>query len=90
MAENGNTATPTIKSATANETMNRFVTDLSLDEQKTAAITRQLPTITITFMSASTANETKICGLPQVTFSSRAAHAVAFNVLRITTSMASG
>lgn len=43
VAENGNTATPTSKSATARDTMKRFVTLRSFEEQSTAAITRQLP-----------------------------------------------
>lgn len=85
VAENGNTATPTNKSATANDTMNKFVTERNFDEQKTAAITKQLPTITNTLINANTANDINKSGSPQVTSSKRAAHAVAFNVFRITT-----
>lgn len=46
VALKGSTAIPTIRSATASDTMNKLVTLRSLLEQKTAAITRQLPRIT--------------------------------------------
>lgn len=85
VAENGSTATPTNKSATANETINRFVTERNFDEQKTAAITKQLPTMTITLIKAKIDNEINNSGSPHVTSSKRAAHAVAFSVFRITT-----
>lgn len=84
VAENGSTASPTSKSATAKDTMKRLVTDLSLDEQNTAAMTKQLPTITITLMAASTDNEANKLGSLQVTSSKRAAHAVTLSVSRMT------
>jgi hypothetical protein len=84
VAEKGRTATPTRRSATASDTMKRFVTDLSLDEQKTAAMTRQLPTMTMTLMRASTDKERSNCGSPQLTASRSAAHADAFSVFCIT------
>lgn len=83
VAENGKTATPTSRSATARETMNRLVTERNLELQKTAAMTRQLPTMTITLMAARTDNDAKSEGSLQVTSSSKAAHAVAFSVSRI-------
>lgn len=84
VAENGSTATPTSRSATASDTMKRLVTDLNFDEQKTAAITRQLPTITITLISAKIERDVKRPGSLQFTSSKSAAQADAFNVLRIT------
>lgn len=58
VAEKGSTATPTNKSATASDTIKRLVTDRSLEEQKTAAITRQFPTMTITLISAKMESDT--------------------------------
>lgn len=84
VAENGRTATPTRRSATAKETMNKLVTERSLDEQNTAAITRQLPTMTITLIKAKIDRDKSSWGSPQLTSSKRAAHADAFSVLRIT------
>lgn len=78
--ENGRTASPTRRSATARFTMKKFVTLLSLWEQKTAAITRQLPTITSTLMTASTANDTKFPGSVHSTASINFAHSVWFMV----------
>uniref|UniRef100_A0A2H1X171 SFRICE_035236 n=1 Tax=Spodoptera frugiperda TaxID=7108 RepID=A0A2H1X171_SPOFR len=43
VAEKGSTATPTNRSATAKDTMNKLVTLRSFEEHSTAAITRQLP-----------------------------------------------
>lgn len=83
MAEKGSTATPTRRSATASETMKRLVTERSFELQKTAAMTRQLPTMTMTLMAARTESEASMEGSLQVTSSSRAAHAVAFSVSRI-------
>lgn len=60
--ENGRTAKPTSKSATAKLTMKKFVTLLNLWEQNTAAITKQLPTITKTFINARKASDTKFPG----------------------------
>lgn len=57
VAENGSTHNPTNRSATAKLTMKKFVTLRSLCEQNTAAITRQFPTITRTFMKASIAKD---------------------------------
>lgn len=62
VAENGKTASPTNKSATAKLTMKKLVTLLNLCEQKTAAITRQFPTITKTFMNPRQASESKFPG----------------------------
>lgn len=59
VAENGRTAMPTNKSATAKLTMKKLVTLLNLCEQKTAAMTRQLPTITNTFINAKNASDIK-------------------------------
>lgn len=59
VAENGRTAMPTSRSATAKLTMKKFVTLLNLCEQNTAAMTRQLPTITNTFINAKNASEIK-------------------------------
>lgn len=84
VAEKGRTATPTIKSATASETMNRLVTDRNLDEQKTAAITKQFPTTTITSIAARMDNEANKLGSPHVTSSKSAAHAVSLSVSRMT------
>lgn len=83
MDEKGNTATPTKRSATASDTMNKFVTDLNFEEQKTAAITRQFPTITITLMRARMDNERSKCGSPQLTFFKRSAHSDAFITLAL-------
>lgn len=83
VAENGSTANPTIKSATANDTMNKLVTERNFDEQKTAAITKQLPTITSTLINANIANEANSEGSVHETSSNKAAHADAFIVLRI-------
>lgn len=84
MVENGSTATPTSKSATANDTINKFVTDRSFDEQNTAAITKQLPIITITFINARMERDTISLGSPHVVFFSRAAHADESSVFCIT------
>lgn len=84
VAENGRTATPTIRSATASETINKLVTDLNFDEQKTAAITRQLPTTTITSMAAKILREASMLGSPHVTPSKSAAQALSFSVSRMT------
>lgn len=62
VAENGSTANPTNKSATAKLTMKKFVTLRNLWEQNTAAITKQLPTITSTLINASTASDIKFPG----------------------------
>lgn len=62
VAENGRTAKPTSKSATAKLTMKKLVTLRSLWEQNTAAITKQLPTITSTLINARQANDTKFPG----------------------------
>lgn len=62
VAENGKTANPTSKSATAKLTIKKFVTLLNLCEQNTAAITKQLPTITKTLINARKANDTKFPG----------------------------
>lgn len=62
VAENGRTAKPTSKSATAKLTMKKLVTLRSLWEQNTAAITKQLPTITNTLINARTASDTKFPG----------------------------
>lgn len=67
VAENGRTAIPTNKSATAKLTMKKLVTFLNLCEQKTAAITRQLPTITNTLMNANTASDIKFPGSVHLT-----------------------
>lgn len=53
---------PTSKSATAKLTMKKFVTLLNLWEQNTAAITKQLPTITKTFINARQVSDTKFVG----------------------------
>jgi len=58
IAEKGSTASPTNKSATASETMNRFVTVRNLVLMKTARITKQFPTITIRFITASIKRDT--------------------------------
>lgn len=62
VAENGKTAKPTNKSATAKLTMKKLVTLRNLWEQNTAAITKQLPTITKTFINARQASDTKFPG----------------------------
>ncbi|GLV32640.1 Octopamine receptor in mushroom bodies [Carabus blaptoides fortunei] len=80
VAENGSTATPTSRSATAKDTMNRFVTERNFELQKTAAMTRQLPTMTMTLMVASTDSEANRLGSLHVTSSRRAAHALCISV----------
>lgn len=83
--ENGKTAIPTIKSATANEAIKILVTaTCSLEEHMTAAITKQLPTITITSINNKMVNLAKAVASIHTTFLSKAAHAVSFNVFRIT------
>lgn len=62
VAENGKTAMPTNKSATAKLTIKKFVTLRNLCEQNTAAITRQFPAITNTFMNARNASDIKFSG----------------------------
>lgn len=62
VAENGKTARPTSKSATAKLTIKKLVTLRNLCEQNTAAITRQLPTITNTLINARTASDNKFPG----------------------------
>lgn len=62
VAENGKTANPTNKSATAKLTMKKLVTLRNLCEQNTAAITKQLPTITNTFINARHASDNKFPG----------------------------
>lgn len=84
VAENGNTATPTNRSATAKDTINKFVTERSFDEQNTAAITKQLPAMTITLIKAKTDRDKSSWGSLQLTSSRRAAHADALSVFRIT------
>lgn len=64
--------------------MKRLVTDLNFDEQETAAMTRQLPTITMTLIRASTESDKSSLGSPQLTSSRSAAHADAFSIIRIT------
>lgn len=59
VAENGRTAMPTSRSATAKLTIKKFVTLLNLCEQNTAAMTRQLPTITNTLINAKNASDIK-------------------------------
>uniref|UniRef100_A0A2M4DFS4 Putative secreted protein n=1 Tax=Anopheles darlingi TaxID=43151 RepID=A0A2M4DFS4_ANODA len=61
--------------------MKKLVTLLSLCEQSTAAITRQLPTMTSTLMNASTASETRLVGSVHWTDASRLAHSVSFIAL---------
>lgn len=51
VALNGNTATPTIRSDTASDTMNVLVGDRSLELLKTAATTSVLPTVTMSAMN---------------------------------------
>lgn len=87
MAEKGRTAIPTRRSATAKETINKLVTLLSLEEQKTAAMTRQLPTMTSTLMNTRTSNVATKAGSPHLTLSRRAAQAVSFKLLCIMTSI---
>lgn len=83
--ENGKTATPTIKSATASDAMKMLVTaSWSLEEQRTAAITRQLPTTTMMSIIRRMLSFSKAAASNQTTFSSKAAHAVSFSVFRIT------
>jgi len=79
VALNGRTATPTIRSATARLTMNMFVTLLSLLVQKTANMTRTLPTTTMTLTIARTIRVTTFHTLDHSTPSYKAAHAVAFS-----------
>uniref|UniRef100_A0A182UIT6 Uncharacterized protein n=1 Tax=Anopheles melas TaxID=34690 RepID=A0A182UIT6_9DIPT len=58
--------------------MKKLVTLRSLCEQSTAAITRQLPTMTSTLMKASTASETRLVGSVHCTDASRLAHSDSF------------
>lgn len=56
----------------------KFVTLLSLWEQKTAAITKQLPTMTRISMKPNTANDIKFFGSVHSTDSISRAHSVSF------------
>lgn len=58
VAENGSTKIPTIRSATAKDTINKFVTVRSLVLMNTARMTKQLPTITTTLMKARITKDT--------------------------------
>jgi hypothetical protein len=58
--------------------MKKFVTLLSLWEQKTAAITKQLPTMTRISIKPSTANDIKFFGSVHCTESISCAHSVSF------------
>lgn len=78
MEENGNTATPTIRSATASDTMKKFVTDRNLDVHSTAPITSTLPTITMTVNMKKIDSLASSCGSNHLTLSYSAAHALAF------------
>lgn len=60
---------PTSKSATARLTMKKFVTLRSLCEQNTAAITKQLPTMTSTSINSSTLSDTILLGSVHCTYS---------------------
>lgn len=83
VAENGRTAIPTSRSATAKDTMNKLVTLLNFEEQKTAAMTRQLPTMTSTLMMASTVRLANSEGSLHCTDSLSAAQALSFKELCI-------
>jgi len=76
VALKGSTVTPTMRSATASDTMNKFVTERSLELMKTAAMTRQLPTITITSISSRTISEASCPGSSQTTRSHTASHSL--------------
>lgn len=78
VAENGSTARPTSKSATAKLTMKKLVTLRNLFEQKTAAITRQLPPMTKTLMNSSMAREIRFAGSVHFTDLMRSSHSVSF------------
>ncbi|GAB0086689.1 hypothetical protein DMENIID0001_007980 [Sergentomyia squamirostris] len=81
--ENGRTASPTSRSATARLTMKKLVTLRSLWEQKTAAITKQLPTITSTSMTANTVSDITFFGSVHSTPSINFAHSVWFMVVTL-------
>lgn len=78
VAENGSTARPTSKSATAKLTMKKLVTLRNLFEQKTAAITRQLPPMTSTLINSSMAREIRFAGSVHFTDLMRSSHSVSF------------
>ena len=78
VALKGSTVSPTMRSATASDTMKRLVTERSLELMKTAAMTRQLPTITITLISSRTVNVAICPGSSQTNLSNTAAHSLAF------------
>lgn len=78
VAENGNTAKPTNRSATAKLTIKKLVTLRSLFEQNTAAITKRLPPITKTLINSSIANEIKFEGSVHFTALIKLSHSVSF------------
>lgn len=80
VAENGKTANPTSKSATAKLTIKKFVTLRNLWEQNTAAITRQLPTMTSTLINANTANDIRLPGSVHLTDSNSVQLLIAFRL----------
>ena len=67
-----------IKIQKDNLPMKKFVTLLSLWEQKTAAITKQLPTITRIFMNPKIAKEMRFEGSVHLTDSIRWVHVDSF------------
>lgn len=78
VAENGKTAKPTNRSATAKLTIKKFVTLRNLFEQKTAAITKRFPPITKTFINSSIASEIKFEGSVHFTDLIKLSHSVSF------------
>lgn len=81
VAENGRTAIPTNRSATAKLTIKKFVTLRNLCEQKTAAITKQLPTITSMSINIKIANDIKLAGFVHSTDACKALHCDSFMAL---------
>uniref|UniRef100_A0A1B0BBB0 Uncharacterized protein n=1 Tax=Glossina palpalis gambiensis TaxID=67801 RepID=A0A1B0BBB0_9MUSC len=85
VAENGRTAKPTRRSATAKLTIKKFVTLRNLFEQNTAAITNKLPPITNTLINSSIANEIKFEGSVHFTDLIKSSHSVSFMAFNSTT-----
>lgn len=78
VAENGRTNKPTNKSATAKLTIKKFVTLRNLVEQKTAAITKQFPPITKTFINSKMAKDIRLVGSVHTIDSINFSHSVSF------------
>ena len=74
VAEKGRTARPTMRSATASDTINKFVTVRNFVLMNTARMTRQFPTITTMLMNARMRREARTFASFQLSKSRSSSH----------------